>query len=47
MYVINVCTCSGVKKGERVGIYLPMVLELVVSMLACARVGAIHSIVVS
>ena len=37
----------GVKKGDRVGIYLPMVLELVVSMLACARIGAIHSIVVS
>lgn len=35
----------GVKKGDRVALYLPMVPELVVSMLACARIGAIHSIV--
>ncbi len=35
----------GVKKGDRVAIYLPMVLELSVAMLACARIGAIHSIV--
>ena len=35
----------GVKKGDRVAIYLPMVPELVISMLACARIGAIHSIV--
>jgi acetyl-CoA synthetase len=35
----------GIKKGDRVAIYLPMVPELVVSMLACARIGAIHSIV--
>jgi acetyl-CoA synthetase len=35
----------GVKKGDRVAIYLPMVLELPVAMLACARIGAIHSIV--
>jgi acetyl-CoA synthetase len=35
----------GVKKGDRVAIYLPMVPELPVAMLACARIGAIHSIV--
>lgn len=37
----------GVKKGDRVAIYMPMIIELVVSMLACARIGAMHSIVVS
>ncbi|XP_073407050.1 acetyl-coenzyme A synthetase, cytoplasmic-like isoform X2 [Dendrobates tinctorius] len=36
---------SGVKKGDRVAIYLPMIPELVYSMLACARIGAVHSIV--
>ncbi|MBN2214872.1 MAG: acetate--CoA ligase [Bacteroidales bacterium] len=35
----------GVKKGDRVAIYLPMIPELPVAMLACARIGAIHSIV--
>lgn len=35
----------GIKKGDRVAIYLPMVPELPVAMLACARIGAIHSIV--
>ncbi|MCA9665190.1 MAG: acetate--CoA ligase [Myxococcales bacterium] len=35
----------GVKKGDRVALYLPMIPELVVSMLACARIGAIHSVV--
>jgi acetyl-CoA synthetase len=35
----------GVKKGDRVGIYLPMVPEAVVAMLACARIGAVHSVV--
>ena len=35
----------GVKKGDRVAIYLPMIVEAVVAMLACARVGAIHSVV--
>lgn len=38
---------EGVKKGDRVSIYLPMIPELVVTMLACARIGAVHSIVVS
>ncbi len=35
----------GVKKGDRVTIYMPMVPEAVVSMLACARIGAVHSVV--
>ncbi|VAW19315.1 Acetyl-CoA synthetase [hydrothermal vent metagenome] len=35
----------GIKKGDRVAIYLPMVPELTIAMLACARIGAIHSIV--
>jgi len=35
----------GVKKGDRVAIYLPMIPELAISMLACARIGAYHSIV--
>lgn len=38
---------AGVKKGDRVSIYMPMVVELVVAMLACVRIGAVHSIVVS
>ncbi len=37
----------GVKKGDRVTIYLPMIPELPISMLACARIGAIHTIVFS
>jgi len=37
----------GVKKGDRVGIYLPMTPELPISMLACAKIGAIHSVVFS
>jgi acetyl-CoA synthetase len=41
----NVLKKHGIKKGERVCIYMPMVPELVVVMLACARIGAIHSIV--
>jgi acetyl-CoA synthetase len=36
---------KGIKKGDRVAIYLPMILELPVAMLACARIGAIHSVV--
>lgn len=35
----------GVKKGDRVIIYMPMTIEAIVSMLACARIGAIHSVV--
>lgn len=41
----NVLKARGVGKGDRVAIYLPMVPELVISMLACARIGAIHSII--
>jgi acetyl-CoA synthetase len=41
----NVLKSFGVQKGDRVTIYLPMVPEAAVAMLACARVGAIHSIV--
>ena len=41
----NVMKSLGVKKGDRVTIYLPMVPEAAVAMLACARIGAIHSVV--
>uniref|UniRef100_A0A665W442 Acetyl-coenzyme A synthetase n=1 Tax=Echeneis naucrates TaxID=173247 RepID=A0A665W442_ECHNA len=41
----NVLKSQGVKKGDRVSIYMPMVIELVVAMLGCARIGAVHSIV--
>ena len=41
----NVLKSLGVEKGDRVAIYMPMVIELVVAMLACARIGVIHSIV--
>ena len=41
----NVLKALGVKKGDRVTLYLPMILELAVAMLACTRIGAIHSIV--
>jgi len=37
----------GVKKGDRVGIYLPMIPEVIISMLACARIGAVHMVVFS
>lgn len=41
----NVLKSQGIKKGDRVCIYLQMVPELAIAMLACARIGAIHSIV--
>ena len=41
----NVLKSLGVKKGDRVCFYLPMIPELVIGMLACTRIGAIHSIV--
>jgi acetyl-CoA synthetase len=41
----NVLKKYGVKKGDRVSIYMPMVKELPIAMLACARIGAIHSVV--
>ena len=41
----NVLKKNGIKRGDRVTIYLPMIPELAIAMLACARIGAIHSIV--
>ncbi|XP_065379094.1 acetyl-coenzyme A synthetase, cytoplasmic isoform X16 [Macaca fascicularis] len=41
----NVLRKQGIQKGDRVAIYMPMIPELVVAMLACARIGALHSIV--
>jgi len=41
----NVLKSRGVKKGDRVTIYLPMIPEAAISMLACARIGAVHSVV--
>ncbi|MGZ2368445.1 acetate--CoA ligase [Ancylomarina sp. YFZ004] len=41
----NVLKSKGIEKGDRVCIYLPMIPELTISMLACARIGAIHSVV--
>jgi acetyl-CoA synthetase len=41
----NVLKSLGVKRGDRVAIYLPLIPELAIAMLACARVGAIHSVV--
>ena len=47
----RVCRCAnglrslGVKKGDRVTIYLPMIPEIAIAMLACARIGAIHSVI--
>ncbi len=41
----NVLKARGIRKGDRVCIYMPMVLELPIAMLACARIGAAHSIV--
>ena len=41
----NVLKARGVQKGDRICIYLPMIPELAISVLACARIGAIHSVV--
>lgn len=41
----NVLKSNGIKKGDRVCLYMPMIPELAIAMLACARIGAIHSIV--
>jgi len=41
----NVLRKHGVRKGDRVSIYLPMIPELPIAMLACARIGAVHSVV--
>ena len=43
--IANAMRALGVKKGDRVCIYLPMIVEAAVAMLACARIGAVHSIV--
>ena len=43
--VANVLKNIGVKKGDRVTIYLTMIPELAYTMLACARIGAVHSII--
>ena len=43
--VANALKERGVKKGDRVTIYMPMVLEAAYAMLACARIGAVHSVV--
>jgi acetyl-CoA synthetase len=41
----NVLKKKGIRRGDRVSIYLPMIPELAISMLACARIGAIHNVV--
>jgi acetyl-CoA synthetase len=41
----NVLRMRGIKKGDRVCIYLPMIPELAISVLACARIGAVHSVI--
>jgi len=41
----NVLKNEGIKKGDRVAIYLPMIPELAISLLACARIGTIHSVI--
>ncbi|HVQ80590.1 MAG: acetate--CoA ligase [Pseudolabrys sp.] len=41
----NVLKARGIKKGDRVTIYMPMIPEAAISMLACARIGAVHSVV--
>ncbi len=41
----NVLKRQGIKKGDRVCIYLPMIPEIAITMLACARIGAVHSVV--
>ena len=45
MQMANALKAMGVKKGDRVTLYMPMVIEGVLAMLACARIGAIHSVV--
>ncbi len=41
----NVLKAQGIKKGDRVTLYMPMIVEAAVAMLACTRIGAVHSIV--
>ena len=40
----NVLKAQGVKKGDRVAVYMPMIPELTIGVLACARIGAVHSV---
>ena len=45
---MSLCECTQVqrvKKGDRVAIYMPMIPELTIGVLACARIGAVHSVV--
>ena len=42
----NVLKSKGVSKGDRVAIYMPMILEVIIAVLACSRIGAVHTIVV-
>ena len=41
----NVLKAKGIKKGDRVALYMPVTIELVIAMLSCARIGAIHSVI--
>ncbi len=41
----NVLKSKGIKKGDRVALYMPMIPELTIAVLACARIGAVHSVV--
>ena len=41
----NVLKSKGIAKGDRVALYLPMIPELPIAMLACARIGAIHNVI--
>ncbi len=41
----NALKSKGVKKGDRVAVYLPMIIELPIAMLACARIGAVHNVI--
>merc|ERR1719159_1002491 len=43
--IANVLKSWGIQKGDRVALYLPMIAELPASMLACARIGAVHSVI--
>lgn len=45
MCFANALKARGIKKGDRVAIYMPMIAEAVIAMQACARIGAIHSVV--
>jgi acetyl-CoA synthetase len=44
LQLANYLRDQGVKKGDAVAIYMPMLLELPIAMLACARIGAVHSV---